>query len=297
MHREVPMAKRVKEAEPAPENGIVKVVDPFYDAPERVTPQLEAPPSRPGFRQQARRFFEFLLRLISWAIILTVIGGGLYFGLPLLYQRYMLPVQENTAELRQLREQQVQSAQIIADLQTRLAAMEMQQAQQAESLTAMGGRLSNIEKEIDAHTESLAALEKMQVTLQAQDDAASAELKRQVDLVKSMELLSRARLFMYQSNFGLAEQDVQSARDLLAMTRSDAPETLADELDAVLLRLDLTLTNLPNFPVTASNDLDVAWQILLGEVPRPVPTTSSKPTPAITFTPTPQVTMEPTVKP
>lgn len=293
------MAKRVKESEPAPENGIVKVVDPFYDAPERATPQLEAPASssRQGFKQQVRRFFEILLRLVSWAIILTVIGGGLYFGLPLLYQRYILPVQENTAELKQLHQQQRQTEQTIADLQTRLTEMETQQAQQAESLTALGGRLTNVEKEIDSHTESLAALDKMQDTLQSQNDAASAELTRQVNLVKSMELLSRARLYMYQSNFGLAEQDVQTARDLLTMIRPDAPESLADDLDAVILRLDMILSNLPNFPVTASNDLDVAWQLLLGRVPQPQPTISTTPTLPPTPTLTPQATIQPTVTP
>jgi uncharacterized coiled-coil protein SlyX len=293
------MAKRVKEAEPAPENGIVKVVDPFYDAPEKAVPQLEAPSksSRPGFRQYVRRFFEALLKLVSWAIILAVIVGGLYLGLPLLYQRYIQPVQENTAELIQLRQQQIQSEQTIADLQTRLTAMETQQAQQAESLTSLDGRVANIEKDIDAHTETLDALQKMQDTLQSQNDATSAELKRQVNLVKSMELLSRARLFMYQSNFGLAEQDVRSARDLLAMIRSDAPESLADDLDAVLLRLDMVLSNLPNFPVTASNDLDVAWQLLLGRVPQSQPNGSVTPTPELTSTPAPQATIQPTVKP
>jgi uncharacterized coiled-coil protein SlyX len=289
----------VKEADPTPEKGIVKVVDPFYDTSEKAMPQLEAPPpsSRPGFRQQARRFFELLLRLISWAIILTVLGGGLYFGLPLLYQRYILPVQENTAELKQLREQQKQSEQAITDLQTRLTSMETEQAQQAESLTALGGRLTNVEKEIDAHTSSLAVLGKMQETLQSQNDTASAELKRQVNMVKSMELLSRARLYMYQSNFGLAKQDVQSARDLLAMIRPEAPEALASDLDAVLLRLDLILSNLPTFPITASNDLDVAWQILLGKVPQSLPIVSQTPTPELPSTLTPQVTVEPTVTP
>lgn len=291
------MAKRAKESEPEPEIGIVKVVDPFYDAPEKVTPQLEAPPSRPGFRQQVRRFFELLLRIVAWAIILTVIGGGLYFGLPLLYQRYILPVQENTAELRQLRQQQIQSEQIIADLKTRLETMETQQAQQAESLTALGGRVANVEKEIDAHTESLSALEKMQDTLQSQTDAASGELNRQVNLMKSMELLSRARLYIYQSNFGLAKQDVQSARDLLVTIRPDAPDSLASELDAVLLRLDMVLSNLPNFPVTASNDLDIAWQLLFGKMPQSQPATSPTLTPQATPSPTPQATIQPTATP
>jgi len=122
-----------------------------------------------------------------------------------------------------------------------------------------------------------------------------------------MELLSRARLSMYQSNFGLARQDVQIARDLLAAVRPEAPNSLAEDLEAVLIRLDLTLSNLPNFPVAASDDLDIAWQVLLSGLPEVTPTVSTTPTPATTvspsptanttFTPTPQGTVQPSATP
>jgi uncharacterized coiled-coil protein SlyX len=206
-------------------------------------------------------------------------------------------VQENTTQLERLQTQQSQNEQTIADLQTRLTAMETQQAQQAESLANLDSRVTDIETEIAAHTKSLTALENMQATLQAQTDANSAELERQIKLLKGMELLSRARLYMYQSNFGLAKQDAQTARDLLATVQPDAPETLADDLTAVILRLDLALSNLPGFPVAASDDLDIAWQILLGGLPQPQTVISETPTPEVTLTPTPQVTVEPTVTP
>ena len=295
------MAKKVKESVPA--EGSVPMEE-TVDKAVAVIPPPEPNPvpepiripssSGPTFGQRVGRFFSFLFRLLLLLILLGVIGAGLYFGLPLLYQRYILPVQENTAQLQQLRAQQIQSEQTIADLQTRLADIETQQAQQAESLVKLDGRVTDVETEIAAHTETLAALEKMQATLQAQNDADSAELKRQVNLLKVMELLSRARLYMYQSNFGLAKQDAQAARDLLVTVQPDAPESLVDDLDAVLLRLDLALSNLPDFPVAASDDLDIAWQILLGGVPKPQPTLSATPTPEITSTPTPQVTVEPT---
>jgi hypothetical protein len=122
-----------------------------------------------------------------------------------------------------------------------------------------------------------------------------------------MELLSRARLFMYQSNFGLAEQDVQIARDVLVTVQRDAPDSLAEDLETVLLHLELALSNLPNFPVAASDDLDIAWQILLtGSAPTPtsaagMPTPSGtlSATPNTTATSTPRVTgtVQPTVTP
>jgi hypothetical protein len=101
---------------------------------------------------------------------------------------------------------------------------------------------------------------------------------------------------------------VQIGRDLLATVQPDAPAPLGDELEAVVQHLDMTLSNLPNFPVAASDDLDIAWQILLAGLPPVTPTLSATPTPAgtlsstpeateVTLTPTPQSTIQPSVTP
>lgn len=302
------MAKRTKASELSePEAGIVKVIDPLSDEPVARDAKLEAlpAPSGPSFGQRVRRFFEFLLRLVALLIILAIISLALYYALPLLHQRYIVPVEQNTIQVMELQSRQEQTEQELADLQTKLQTIESVQNEHDRSLTDLGQRVIDIESEITARTKSLDALERMQSELQAKNEAASAELQRQIDLLKSMELLSRARLFMYQSNFGLAEQDVQIARDLLAMVQPDAPVSLADDLNAVVLRLDMTLSNLPDFPVAASDDLDIAWQILLSGLPQPTPTLSETPTPVgtlsstseVTLTPTPQATLEPSATP
>jgi hypothetical protein len=303
------MAKRVKESVPTEE--IVQVEEPVeqevavvpVEEPEPI-PAPEPVVSGPSFGQRVRGFFSFLFRLILTLILLAAIGVGLYFVLPLVYQKYILPVQQNTDQLQQLRDQQTQSEQTIADLQTQLSALESEQTEQADSLTNLNQRVNEIETQITARTESLETLEKMQATLQSQNDETNAEVGRQINLLKAMELLSRSHLFMYQSNFGLAKQDVQSARDLLATVQLDAPEPLADDLKAVILRLDLTLSNLPDFPVAASDDLDIAWQILLGGLPQTQTLVSGEPlSPETTLTPnpemtvTPQVTLTPTATP
>jgi TolA-binding protein len=286
---EVPMAKRAKESE----TGMVKVVDPLYDAPADERPASLPPPapSRPTFRQRVRRFFDFLIRLFALVIILVVIGLGLYFGLPLLYQRYIVPLDQNTAGVSELQSRQEQTEQELADLQTKLGTLETVQNEHDQSLNELDDRVGEIETEIAARTESLETLERIQSQIQEQNEVASAELERQVDLLKSMELLSRARLFMYQSNFGLAEQDVQIARDVLATVQEAAPESLAEDLEMVVLHLDLALSNLPNFPVAASDDLDIAWQILLtGSAPTPTGAAGT-PTPAGTLSATPNTTV------
>jgi len=296
------MPKRVKESAPAEE--IIQADQPASEIVAVEVPQaetVEAAPTGPTFGQRVRWFFGFLLRLILTLIVLALIAVGLSYSLPLVYQNYILPVQENTAQLTQLKTRLAQNEITMAGLQTKLDAAQTAQAQQAQSISDLDGKVQKIEEGIAARTQSLAALEQAQSALQAQNDATDAELERQINLMKSMELLSRARLFMYQSNYGLARIDVQTARDLLAKVQPTAD--FADELAEVIHRLDLTLANLPAFPVAASDDLDIAWQILLGGLPQPqaVPVTatpvSETPVPEVTATPTPSATVEPTATP
>lgn len=301
------MAKRSKEL--APEAEASAAVDPLLDAPPEVKalPELSGAAAQvrtgPSFGERLGRFLRFLVRLFLVIIVGAAIGVGLYFGVPWLYQRYVVPVEQNTSNLVELQSRQEQTEQQLVDLQSKLQMLATVQDQHDQSLTDLDQRLVEVEKEITARTESLSALEKIQADLQQQNKSASAELERQIDLLKAMELLSRARLFMYQSNFGLARQDVQIARDLLATVQPDAPKPLATELEAVILRLDMTLSNLPDFPVAASDDLDIAWQILLAGLPESTPTPTptqagaASPTPEAAVTSSPQNTLTPATTP
>jgi hypothetical protein len=97
------------------------------------------------------------------------------------------------------------------------------------------------------------------------------------------------------------------SRDLLAAVQDDAPRSLAEDLEIILLHIDLALSNLPNFPVAASDDLDIAWQILLtgsaptptraAGTPTPAGTLSATPNTTVTATPRTTATVRPTVTP
>jgi TolA-binding protein len=243
---------------------------------------------------------RFLVRVVLAVVVLSLLVLALYFGLPLLNQRYVVPVEQNTSDLAQMQSRQEQTQKDLSDLQASVQSLERIQNQQDGSLTKLDERLSEIESDVAARTQSLEALEQVQSELEAQNEAASEELERQIHLLKSMELLSRARLFMYQSNFGLARQDVHIARDLLATVQADAPAPLDAELEAVILRLDMTIANLPDFPVAASDDLDIAWQILLSGIPEPTPAVTATATSPSSASPTPgsgSATITPTLQP
>jgi len=254
-----------------------------------ITPAEEQPEEKPKdkkprqtFGQVVMRIFVFLLRLVILIAVLGGIGAAAYFGLPILYEQYVRPVEQNTSQLNDLKFRQDQSDIQIADLQTRLATLEAAQTPQNDSLTDLDSRVQTLEGADVQRNESL------------------IELTYQSDLLRAMELLSRARTFLYQSNFGLARLDVQTARDVLAEMQPIAPESKQKDLSEALFRLDLAIKNLPDFPVAASDDIDIAWQVLLDGYPVPLtatPTLVPTTIPEETVTPVSDSTATPTAIP
>jgi cell division protein FtsB len=210
-----------------------------------------------------------LLRLILTVAFIASVGALIYFGLPYLNEKLIVPVEKNTANIRNLESQ-------VADLQSQLDQMNM--------------RVGVIEKTIESQTASIAKLEEMQAALEkeitVQNNSMMIALKREIIFTRAIETLSRARLYLSQSNFGLAKQDVQSARELLAALKTDAPEYQLSALDTILARLDLALGNLPAFPVIAAADVDIAWDLMM----RGLPESAAEVMPTPTFTPTVEVT-------
>lgn len=237
--------------------------------------QDEAKEQDSFFRRLGRAFRSFmiaLLKLIMLAILFAAVGALFYYGLPYIQRTFIAPVEENTAQ--------------IDTIESEIAALQTQ-------LDAMNTRVTALEGSVEAHTASIQKLEEMQVRLETElqesNDAILLELKHEVMFTRALDILARGRLYLAQSNFGLAETDIQSARDLLVELNAEKNDGV---LTQAITRLDLALGNLPEFPVVASGDLEIAWQILMfGDVPStptstPTPFESEPPTP-VTSTSTP----------
>lgn len=272
------------------------------EVPASAPPPAEKPSPQPAAGSSLGRFlkglFFFMLRLTVILVLLGALALSIAYLAPLVYERYVRPVEMNAAQVAELQNQQAQNAEQITSLQERLATAETGQAKQSQTITALTGRFTIVENGITEHTKKLVGLEEMQSELLKANEASLATMNNQAELLKAMELLSRARLFLYQSNFGLARQDVQSANDILAGLQEKAP---APELKEAVFRLDLVLKNLPDFPVPASNDLDLAWLALVGENSSQAPALSESATPTLTgteaATPIPGVDFTPTPVP
>ena len=240
----IPVEPAREEAAPAP----IEKSQPVRDSREA------AREAGPSFLSRLGRglinFIRALLRLILLVLLIFAVGAAFYYGLPYLNHTFIAPVEQNAARVGELEDK-------IASLQTQLSEME--------------ARVGAIESSIEAHTESIAKLEAMQATLEQQAEAQTNSvliiLKREIMLTRAIETLSRARLFLSQSNFGLAKIDVQSARSILAELSTEAPPYQVNAFDQIIGRLDLALGNLPAFPIIAVDDVDIAWQLLMMGLP------------------------------
>ena len=252
-------------------------------------PVREIPPAQDSaqgqdsfFRRLGRAFLFFmraLIRLVLLAMLFIAVGAMFYYGLPYIQRTFIAPVEENTEQIQKMEAE-------IADLQAQL--------------DEMNGRVTTLEGSIEAHSASIEKLEGMQAALEEQleenNDALLLELKHEAMFTRALDTLARARLYLAQSNFGLAKTDAQAARDLLAELNAEKDDAV---LDKAIERLDMSLGNLPDFPVVASGDLEIAWQILVsGNAPASTATftATSAPTAVATETPSsaPEFTATPT---
>jgi uncharacterized coiled-coil protein SlyX len=272
---------------------------------------VDPKPTLSFWSRLGRAFVNILRYLLILALIAGVVAA-IYYGAPYLYEKFILPIEANTARLEEIENKQAadieQLTNQIADLKSRLADLETRQTTSAQTLAEAQGQITALESAVLSHSETLKQLDAMQAALDKLSLASSdheslleesnfalAEVQRQVTLSRAIEMLSRARLYLYESNFGLARLDVQDARDLLLTLQSDIPTEKNATLQEVITRLDLALGNLPAFPVTAVDDLDIAWQLLVNGLPD-LPASTSLPDSA-NETPLPTEEVTPTTAP
>lgn len=245
-----------------------------------------------------RRFLRLLSRMLLVAILGVLLGAGGYYGIPAIYRGFIQPVQTNSQRITSL-EQEIsalkssiqdkdsQTAVELADLQGRLAEQREAIAEllvQDESMRASFDDLKGRLEDLETLPKRAAAIETAQKQLQdrfeqmelslEEVDSPVKKLSRQYQLLRVMELVTRARFWMVQNNLGLAAEDVASARRILSMVLEEAPEM--GELLAIIERFDLVLFELPQRPVIAADDLEIAWKLLIlatepqsGEPPQP----------------------------
>jgi len=190
----------------------------------------------------------------------------------------------------------------LSALETRQDAFEPDVAELETTLAKLETAIDTLETALDTLTETVAQtagdVETLSVILK--DESPLADVRTEVQLLKAMELLTRARLLLAQDNPGMATTEVQEARDVLLALSATIPVYQQDALTAIVQRLDLGLANLPNAPRLANDDFEIAWQLLRRGLPTPpeaTPLLSPLTEPAMTATETVTPTITPTPRP
>ncbi len=225
-----------------------------------VVPSATIDPPTPG--RTPRRWWKRVFRFLIAIIAVGAVAAGVVFAWPIVNDRVLQPVETNSQDTAAIQSELGAALDSIdaleaevGQLRTNISALD---ADRTDDLATIADEIDAVDVRIDEVDTRLESLAESQET----SAAAGLALSDRLSELKAMELLSRARLFLYQANYGLAAEDVGSARAILADIDGDEPSrTLAIE------RLDVVLGALPDRPVAASGDLDIAWRALLGEVP------------------------------
>jgi S-DNA-T family DNA segregation ATPase FtsK/SpoIIIE len=218
------------------------------------------------------------------------------------------------ADLAEL-EQSLAAVETTGDaLRADLTALQEAVGEGQSQVEGVAGDLSEVTDTLDALGASLAAAESALDVLTARVDAygedllavqgelagenAPAAVRRDLELIKVLELLTRSRLLLVQNNAGLAEADIAAARAALAALLPQAP-AYEEALQGAIARLDAALDNLPLATVAAADEIEGAWQVVLAALSEEgvaAPVAEETPTAAVTpeaeETPTAEVTPE-----
>jgi chromosome segregation ATPase len=249
---------------------------------------------RPGcwnrLGQAIVRFLAVLLRLIFVVIVAALIGVGIYYGVPWLYWRLVIPVQESAARIEilqrdlestrtdwntDLTEQGQRVSALESDLaaqRERIAALEADMGRMDEVLIAQGETLSELRTALDSAEETTGQLGDDVETLYGELDTLRVEVadpnrvaatfERRLILLQVWGQVLKARLHLLEDNAGNARQALVMARANLERVIVLSPEPEAEALIAIRERLDAADTAIEERPFVVINELEIIWRDL-----------------------------------
>ena len=236
-----------------------------------------------------------IIRWLFRMFLVIVIGAGIglviYLVFMNIYRTTVEPLRDNAARLEIIETRQVisqgQLDERLKQLGERLSALENNRTLDIESLSQIESEMGALDDTLKKQADKLAEIELMQKEIDdlkahlliistqvvevsnalAAEDAPVKIVQRELELLKAMELLSRSRLYLMQNNYGSAAEDVRNARQVLEDLQQNAPDYQKEAIAQWISRLDLALRNLPGSPALASEDLEIAWRMLVGGLP------------------------------
>jgi len=237
-----------------------------------------------------------ILRLMITIIAAVVLGAVIYFSavgwIPYLDNRVFQPIDANQKMVQELKETQ----QSLEDQIQRLSeTLEYNQTMLGEGINAYQSTLDGLEQdlqmlqhevisvqatfELTSHT--ITVYPQALATLTAKQDAnarhlnvlataqySSTGIRQEIELLRILELFSRANQYLLHSNFGLAEETLKTAKLELTKLRENLPGFQREVITNILDLVDQVVVDLPAKPALAAEKLELAWQVGINGLPQ-----------------------------
>lgn len=233
------------------------------------------------------RVIRVIFRIVLVSLIGVTLGVAIYFSVQALYRDYVEPIQATLLRIPEIEEELAQDKAIakrqMGQIGERLAEIEGQLTEQGETLAILlvetdvvrdeledqGDRIDRLHNMAD-QVESLSSdlnsvIEKVEIleTTMSDVDLPTQRISLQLRMIRAMTILCKARLWLAEDNLGLAAEEIETARDLLA-SMPEVDFTEGEELlEQIVERLNLALADVRTFPVVATDELEVAWKLML----------------------------------
>jgi chromosome segregation ATPase len=205
-------------------------------------------------------------------------------------------LQESLKQVDTSQSSQAESIEALLPLQTAVAEIETQLANLQSDLKEFQSVQATVEDEINNLQGNLEVLGEGQegtaASLEAQQErlesltAQASQVLQELQLLKIMELITRARYNLVEGNLSLSRTDIQLASEIAASLQPEALPHQVEVIAEIVNRLDNSLTNLAGSPLSTADQLEAAWQLLVQGLPgEPEETAVPEETPAPTPTP------------
>jgi chromosome segregation ATPase len=251
---------------------------------------INAKTQQPGCWNRLGRAIAVLLRLIFVVVIAVFIGVGIYYGVPWVYWRLVVPIQDTAARVEMLQRdlentranwnnelagqgQRISALENdLAAQKERIAALEADMGRMDELLTAQGETLSELQTALGSTEEATGQLggdvealygelDSLRVEM-ADPNRVAATFERRLILLQAWGEILKARLHLLEDNPGNARQSLALARDNVERVIVLSPEPEAEALIAIQERLDAADTAIEERPFVALNELEIVWRDL-----------------------------------
>jgi len=249
------------------------------------------------------------LRILIVLFAGGVIGAVVYFSaagwVPYLEQRIFEPVENNQGQIQEIAATQHELENQLSFLLEELRENQTVNNQDLESAFASAeGKVDEVKAAVEtANAYSLTQVPAQLATMAAKQQAnenhisalATAQMKNlgngfESELANIIALLSRANQFILHANYGLAEDQLVAAQQILVELDEGLDSWQRVQALELTSLIEGAIGDLPGQPILASGKLELAWQLALRgfqALPSQDLQGTPSPTPGESFIPTP----------